>query len=78
LIGKLGISANSVKLTDTLGGSDKQNNTNLSFGLGASYKFTPNIAVRAEYEDFGKFIRGNANGGDVRGNNFSVSLLYSF
>ena len=78
LIGKLGVSANTAKVTDTLGGRDSQGNTNLSFGLGASYKFTPKMAARAEYEDFGKFIRATATGGDVRASNFSVSFLYSF
>lgn len=80
LFGKLGLSANSGKATDTGGGSDSETNTSLSFGVGASYKLTPNLTVRAEYEDFGKVIKADPqnNIGDVKASNFSVSLLYRF
>lgn len=79
LIGKLGASANSGKTTDTLGGSTTSSATNIAYGLGASYKFTPNISVRAEYEDFGKLVKdSDVNNFSIRGSNLSLSLLYSF
>ena len=80
LFGKLGFSANRGKATDTGGGSDSESNTNLSFGFGASYKLTPNVAIRAEYEDFGKVVKADPqnNLGAVKASNFSVGLLYSF
>lgn len=78
LFGKLGLSANKSKGTDTAGGSASENNTNLSFGLGASYKFMPNLAARAEYENFGKVIKAVNGFSEVKASNFSVSLLYSF
>lgn len=79
LIGKLGVSANSGRTTDTLGGSTRSSASNLAYGLGASYKFTPNVSLRAEYEDFGKLVKdSDVNNFSIRGSNLSLSLLYSF
>lgn len=79
LIGKLGVSANRIKLGDTQGGSEKSSATNFSYGLGASYKITPQISLRAEYEDFGKLAKDSAvNNISIKGSNLSLSLLYSF
>ena len=74
LIGKLGASANSIKFSD-----GKESTIGLLFGIGASYKLTPAIAIRAEYEDFGKFSKNSGNNGKaIKGNNFSVGMQYSF
>ena len=74
LIGKLGVSANSVKF-------DGQNEsaTGLMYGIGVTYKLTPAIAIRAEYEDFGKLTKEpGINGASIKAKNYSLGLQYSF
>lgn len=59
--------------TACVGGND--NKTDLLVGAGAGYNFTPNWGLRVEYENFGKMAK---NVGDVKGQNFAVSVKYSF
>ena len=76
LFGKLGVSGNSGKANFSIpGASSSENKTDLMLGVGVLYDITPKIAVRAEYEDFGKF---NSTGNAIRANNFSVGLQYKF
>ena len=73
LIGKVGVSQNRIK------GGINENKSDLLLGVGVSYSINPKLAVRAEYEDFGKFSKnGGSGGGSVRANNYSVSLQYAF
>jgi OOP family OmpA-OmpF porin len=73
LIGKLGVSANRANFNGS------NNKTSLMAGVGVSYSFTPRLAVRLEYEDFGKFSDSNGQGGGaVRANNTSLNLQYAF
>ena len=73
LIGKLGVSANRA------GYPGSNNKTSLMAGVGVSYSITPRLAVRLEYEDFGKFADNNGfGGGSIRGTNTSLSLNYAF
>lgn len=73
LIGKLGFSANRANFNGS------NNKTSLMAGVGASYSFTPRLAVRLEYEDFGKFSDTNgAGGGSIRATNTSLNLQYAF
>lgn len=77
LFGKLGVSSNTPKLS--LPGASAGNATSLMAGVGASYSITPAVAVRLEYEDFGKFSSNNGFGGStIRANNYSVSVKYAF
>ena len=73
LLGKLGISANRVN-----GSLSSGNNTSALVGIGAAYNITPALAVRLEYEDFGKVGTVAANGSTVRANGYSLSLKYGF
>ena len=85
LMAKLGLSANRVSLTPTsvtsggvtttVGGNGSK--TDLLAGIGAGYNFDKNIGLRVEYENFGK-MANITNGGTIKGDNFSVSLRYSF
>ncbi len=78
LIGKLGFSNNSPKLTLPL--SSVNGATSVMVGIGASYNFTPAISARLEYEDFGKsasFVSGTTTR-DVRTSGYSLSLKYAF
>lgn len=81
LFGKVGISGNSSKVNLSIPVANASlassgNKTDLMLGVGVSYSITPQIAVRAEYEDFGKFNSGGT--ATYRANNFSVGLQYSF
>lgn len=81
LFGKLGVSGNSARANLSVpavgfAASSSDNKSDLMVGVGVSYAITPKIAVRAEYEDFGKFSSGGGN--SIRANNFSVGLQYSF
>lgn len=72
LFGKVGAFAWEAKANDTTGGvsfSGKEDGTDLSYGLGASYNFTKNVGVRAEWERF-KAV------GDI--DLLSVGLIYKF
>jgi len=78
LFGKLGISSNHGKIS-AAGISDRGSKTSPLIGVGALYNVTPKLAVRLEYEDFGKFSNdGGASGGAIRANNFGLSLQYAF
>jgi OOP family OmpA-OmpF porin len=79
LFAKAGLSLNSTKVRATLNGitgSSTENETTPIFGAGASYSFTKNLAVVAEYEDFGKVAKDR--GIDLKANLFSVGLRYKF
>ncbi|MDC8759068.1 outer membrane beta-barrel protein [Janthinobacterium fluminis] len=77
---KVGLSANRVSydFKDTgMRGSSSANRSSLIFGLGASYNVTKEIAIVAEYENFGKIAKGDG-GGDIKANTFSAGLRYKF
>ena len=82
LLGKLGVSANRGTLNVNAPGitaSASQNRTDLLIGVGVSYSITSKVAVRLEYEDFGKFSNnGGFNGGSIRVSNTSLNLQYAF
>lgn len=75
LLGKLGVSSNRGKVS-ILGASTSGSKTAGMAGVGVAYNFTPALAVRLEYEDFGKM--GDGFGGSIRANATSVSLKYAF
>ncbi|MFI5446162.1 outer membrane beta-barrel protein [Polaromonas sp. UC242_47] len=75
LLGKLGVSNNRGKIS-VQGVSDSGSKSSLMAGIGAAYNITPALAVRLEYEDFGKV--GDGFGGSIRANAYSVSLKYAF
>lgn len=72
LFGKAGLFAWESKANDITGGlpfSGKEDGTDLSLGVGASYGFTKNLSIRAEWERF-KAV------GDI--DLLSVGLVYKF
>ena len=78
LLGKLGISKNHGKIS-ALGISDSGNKTSPLIGVGVAYNFSPKLAVRLEYEDFGKFSSdGGVSGSAIRAKNFGIGLQYAF
>lgn len=75
LLGKLGVSSNRGKIA-VQGLRDSGSKSSVMAGVGIAYNFTPVMAVRVEYEDFGKL--GEGFGGAVRINATSISLKYAF
>jgi OOP family OmpA-OmpF porin len=86
LFGKLGVAFNNVKGGNTClssgtlsvcQNSGNGNKSDLLAGIGIGYNFNKNIGVRVEYEDMGKLSKVD-NGSSIKGNNWAVSLKYSF
>jgi OOP family OmpA-OmpF porin len=77
VFGKLGFSRNSARY-EALGGYNAGTKTSPMIGFGANYNITPQIAVRVEYEDFGKFSSDFSGGDNIRANNLSASVKYAF
>ena len=73
LMGKLGAAFNRLRDSNLNG----DNKTDLLAGVGVGYNFAPKWGIRAEYEDFGKMSKNN-NGGDIKGNNWTISVKYSY
>lgn len=83
LMGKLGISSNHVRASAVcvpLGcsSSSSGSKSDLLAGLGVGYNFNKNIGIRFEYENFGKMANVANGGGSIKGDNFALSLKYSF
>ena len=55
LFGKLGVSSNYGRAS-LLGASDSDSKTAAMASVGVLYNFTPKIAVRLEFEEFGNFV----------------------
>lgn len=65
VFGKLGLVRNELKTNASGFGFEahqKENRTGANFGFGAKYDFTPNLAVRAEWERLNKFGRNDTTG----------------
>ena len=84
LIGKLGMSMNSNKLTSTDGFYNSSNSsTSLMFGIGAQYNVNQQVSIRALYEDFGEFKTDDGPFPPVTSWNmgvsmFSIGVAYNF
>lgn len=80
LTGKVGLESISVKNNVSLLGvtvSQSANKTNATFGVGIKYNLTPSVALRAQYEDFGKV--GNANTtGEAKLSLLSAGVIVGF
>jgi len=74
LMGKLGAAFNRTS-GGNLGGSNK---TDLLAGVGVGYNINANWGVRAEYENFGKMTKNTTNGGDIKGQNWTINVKYAF
>ncbi len=58
--------------------SVKKNGSSLLIGFGAQYKFSENMSVVAEYENFGKVANFEDEGFNFRVSTVSVGLRYAF
>jgi len=62
--------------TGGIGASAKDETTELTYGLGASYAFARNLGIRAQWERFR--VGGEAVGGKNDVDLYSIDLLYRF
>ena len=77
--GKVGVANTRTKVKVRVGSDadgSNESETTLMFGVGASYSFTPEVALVAEYHNFGKVAK--AEGIDLKASMVSVGLRYSF
>lgn len=77
LFGKVGFTNNHAKafIPGHLDASGTKTSGLLGFGV--TYNITPQLGLRFEYEDFGKFGTG-AGGSSIRADNISLGLHYAF
>lgn len=75
LIGKLGLAANSAKASNTLGTSTSTSQSSVLFGVGAQYHVNSQLAVRAQYEDYGNFENVSS---PMKATTFSLGVTYDF
>ncbi len=83
LFGKIGY--NSIKVTTSpsapfaaLGAlASSYTNNKASFGLGAKFNLSKELALRAQYEDFGS-MKANATGASTKATMFSLGATYAF
>jgi len=76
IYGKLGGYRGDTKLRSNAGFSGSETNTDLTFGVGGRYDFSPLVAFRAEYQTY-----QSVGGGSVGTSDFdviSVGALFSF
>jgi OOP family OmpA-OmpF porin len=78
--GKLGAAHNRTKLQARASGYSEsltETDTSFMYGVGVSYAYTPNIALIAEYQDFGKVAKSDADE-SLKAHVISVGVRYSF
>lgn len=71
---KLGMSANSVSVS--AGPCTSCSKTDLLFGIGGQYNFTPNWGARLMYENLGKATNSGTN--DMSASTISLGAVYAF
>lgn len=73
LLGKIGLSLNRASGSNSDGASADKSNTAVLFGVGQVYHFTPQVAVRLQYEDFGAFESASS---PMKATVFSLGIVY--
>lgn len=77
LLGRVGVASSTVKAnvsTPSSGASGSVSDTGLKYGVGTSYTFTPQWAVRAEWEQY----HWRANNVSLKARALTVGLSYRF
>lgn len=78
LIGKLGLSSNSAKLTGTgalAGINSTDSKTDLLIGFGAQYNINEQASIRAQYESFGAM---DSSSTPIKATAFSLGYVHNF
>jgi len=77
LLGRLGFINATVELS-ALGSSVDSTDMKTTFGIGASYNFTPKFAVRADYDVYQKLGDNDTTGGESDVDMISIGVVYKF
>lgn len=81
VFGKVGVARasldNDANVIGVGAGKESANSTKATFGVGASYNINKQMAIRAQYEDLGKW-GDDATTGTSKVNMFSVGIAYKF
>jgi OOP family OmpA-OmpF porin len=79
VFGKLGLANTQIDYTLSsnfgLSGSGSGSKSNLMFGIGGQYRMNKQLAIRAQYEDFGKVKVGTV---DIGVKAVSVGAVFGF
>lgn len=73
LFGKIGLSVNRASGSNSDGTSADKSNAAVLFGVGQQYHFTPQLALRMQYEDFGAFESAS---NPMKATVFSLGVVY--
>lgn len=76
VIGKLGVARTSVDAS-VLGLTASDDSTDLTYGIGVRYNINKTMAIRAQYEDFGK-VGNNATTGESKLTLLSIGMTFGF
>jgi len=77
LLGRFGVINATVKASGP-GFSDDTTDMKTTFGIGASYSFTPKFAVRADYDVYQKLGDNDTTGKESDVNMLSIGVVYKF
>ena len=77
LLGRLGLINATVKEDDNFGGSVKSTDMKTTFGIGVAYSFTPQFAVRADYDIYQK-LGDSSTTGESDVDMLSVGVVFKF
>jgi opacity protein-like surface antigen len=79
-IGKLGVSSNKVDGSNSAGFAYNASKTSLYYAVGGQYNINQQFAIRAQYENVGKFNTTTPTmfGQDMSASTFSIGGVYNF
>ncbi len=75
LIGKLGLASNSEQYSDATGAYGNYSQSDLMYGLGAEFYVSPQVSLRAMYNNYGKFDNFDP---PVKVSSFTLGMVYDF
>jgi len=75
LIGKIGLASNSEQYSDASGGYGNYSQSDLMYGLGAEFHVSPQVGLRAMYNNYGKFDNYNP---PVKVTSYTLGMVYNF
>ena len=75
LVGKIGLASNAEDYSDPVNGYGSYSQSDLMYGLGAEYHVSPQVSLRAMYNNYGKFDNFDP---PVKVSSFSLGMVYDF
>ncbi len=75
MIGKIGLANNSEQYSDATGAYGTYSQSDLMYGLGAEFYVSPQVGLRAMYNNYGKFDNFDP---PVKVSSFTLGMVYDF